>query len=550
MRRTSGPSQEWLRDLGGANPAASFQRQTAKTLAALICVLLVAGSPVSAQEEQEDVGLYETIVLTPAAGTVLSWNGRRYAGQLEVRSASDGLVVVERVEPEDYLLGIQEVPFSWHEEALKTQVVAARTYLAWTLSRGRAGSGATYGFDICATPACQVYGGLDQVEASGGERWASAVRATADEVLLYNGAPAQALYSSTTGGRTRDVRDVFGGNGVPYLIAVDSPDEPSPFVDWSYEIPRPVLEAVLRAAERIEGRLLGAEVRTTADGSGAWTVELDADGQTRSLTSWEFRGVMNRYGSQIAPELLPAERPDGKRYPQTVLSPTYTISREWRYPVEFRSGFITVDEIYTISGHGWGHLVGMSQYGALAMADSGSSYDEILGHYYGGLQPQPAAETLPNEFVVGLGWGEAEVVISADGPIGVVADGEPVATDALGTWRFAARADDVAVYPPEGFGLPPGLRDLEPVVVSTVGSSVVLTGTLAAAAEVRLVVFDGPGVIGEAPWTLREAGQFALVWDGTVRGAIADPARYRVLIEARSPEGTVDAFITVELVSP
>ena len=312
MRRTSGPSQEWLRDLGGANPAASFQRQTAKTLAALICVLLVAGSPVSAQEEQEDVGLYETIVLTPAAGTVLSWNGRRYAGQLEVRSASDGLVVVERVEPEDYLLGIQEVPFSWHEEALKTQVVAARTYLAWTLSRGRAGSGATYGFDICATPACQVYGGLDQVEASGGERWASAVRATADEVLLYNGAPAQALYSSTTGGRTRDVRDVFGGNGVPYLIAVDSPDEPSPFVDWSYEIPRPVLEAVLRAAERIEGRLLGAEVRTTADGSGAWTVELDADGQTRSLTSWEFRGVMNRYGSQIAPELLPAERPDGE----------------------------------------------------------------------------------------------------------------------------------------------------------------------------------------------------------------------------------------------
>ncbi len=60
-------------------------------------------------------------------------------------------MVVERVQPEDYLLGIQEVPFSWHEEALKTQVVAARTYLAWTLARGRAGSGATYGFDICAT---------------------------------------------------------------------------------------------------------------------------------------------------------------------------------------------------------------------------------------------------------------------------------------------------------------------------------------------------------------------------------------------------------------
>jgi stage II sporulation protein D len=518
-----------------------------KALTALICLLLVAGSPASAQED-DTVGLYETIVLTPAEGTALSWNGRRYAGRLEVRSASDGLVVVERVEPEDYLLGIQEVPFSWHEEALKTQVVAARTYLAWTLSRGRVGSGATYGFDICATPACQVYGGLDQVEGSGGERWAAAVAATDEEVLLFNGAPAQALYSSTTGGRTRDVRDVFGGRGVSYLRAVESPDEPSPFVDWSFEIPRSVLEAVLREAERIDGRLLGATVRTTADGAGAWMVELNADGQTRSLTSWEFRGVMNRYGPPVAPELLPADRPDGKRYPQTVLSPTYTISKEWRYPEDFRSGFIVVEEIYTIAGHGWGHLVGMSQYGALAMAEAGSRYDEILAHYYGGLQPQPAGETLRDEIVVGLGWGEAEVALSADGPIALVADGEPVATGALGTWRFSARAHDVAVRPPEGFGLPPALRGLEPVVVSSVGSSVVVTGTLAAAAEVRLVVFDGPGVVGEAPWTLREAGQFALVWEGTVDGAIAAPGRYRVLIEARSPEGEADSFITVELV--
>jgi len=517
-----------------------------KTVAALICVLLATGSPAIAQEE-ETVGLYETIVLAPAEGTVLSWGDRRYAGQLEVGSASDGLVIVERVGPEAYLLGIQEVPFSWHEEALRAQVVAARTYLAWTLSRGRLGSGATYGFDICATPACQVYGGLDKVQGPDGERWAAAVAATAGEVLLFNGAPAQALYSSTTGGRTRDVRDVFGGNGVPYLRAVESPNEPSPFVDWSFELPRPVLEAVLREAGEIDGRLLGARVRTTADGAGAWMVELDAEGQTRSLTSWGFRGVMNRYGPQVAPDLLPAERPDGKRYPQTVLSPTYTIARQWRYPEEFRSGFIVVEEIYTISGHGWGHLVGMSQYGALALAETGGSYDEILGYYYGGLQPEPAGGTLPDEIVVGLGWGQTEVVITADGPISVIADGNPIAVDALGTWRFSARADDVAVHPPQGFGLPPALRDLEPVVISPAGSSVVVTGTLAAAAEIRLVVFEGPGVIAESPWTLRDAGHFALVWDGTVDGAIAGPARYRVLIEARSPEGVADAFITVDL---
>ena len=105
----------------------------------------------------------------------------------------------------------------------------------------------------------------------------------------------------------------------------------------------------------------------------------------------------------------------------------------------------------------------------------------------------------------------------------------------------------MAVHPPAGLGLPPALRDLEPVVESTAGNSVVVTGTLAAAAEVRLVVFRGPGVIGETPWTLREAGGIALVWDGTVDGSIAGPGRYRVLVEARSPQGTADAFITIEL---
>ncbi len=493
------------------------------------------------------MGLYETVSLTPGEGTVLSWDDRRYAGQLEVRWASDGLVIAERVGPEDYLLGIQEVPFSWHEEALKSQAVAARTYLAWSLSRGRVGAGAAYGFDICATAACQVYGGLDQVQGPGGERWAAAVAATTGEVLLSDGGPAQALYSSTTGGRTRDVRDVFGGRSLPYLRAVESPNESSPFADWSYEVPRSVLAAVLREAGEIEGRLLGAGVLETADGSGPWMVEINADGRTRSLTSWEFRGVMNRYGPQVAPDLLPAERPDGRRYPQTILSPTYTINREWRYPDEFRSGFIVVDEVYAISGRGWGHLVGMSQYGALAMAETGSGYDEILEHYYSGLQPESALESLPAEIVVGLSWGEPEVVIAADGPVSVAADGEPIATDALGTWSFSARADYVAVHPPEGFGLPPAFRDLEEVVVASTGSSVVVTATLAAAAEVRMVVFKGPGVIAETPWTLREAGRFALVWDGTSDGSAAAPARYRVLLEARSPEGGADAFTTVEL---
>ena len=72
-------------------------------------------------------------------------------------------------------------------------------------------------------------------------------------------------------------------------------------------------------------------------------------------------------------------------------------------------------------------------------------------------------------------------------------------------------------------------------------------GTLAAAAEMRMVVFQGPAVVSETPWTVREAGRFALVCDGSVGNAIAKPGRYRALIEARSPAGDTDGFITIEL---
>lgn len=519
-----------------------------RLLAALVVAAILATTPAAARVDPP--GLYEEVSLLPAPGRALDWQNTRYAGRLIVRGAPDGLVVAELVDPETYLLGIQEVPFGWPEEALKAQAVAARTYLAWTLERGRAGAGARYGFDICATAACQVYGGLDQVEGPDGERWAEAVRDTEGEMLLSGGTPVQALYSSTTGGRTRSVQDVFGGRAVPYLQAVPSPGEDSPFAAWEFDVPAGVLGAILRQAEVIDGRLLAAAVQSTADGAGPWMVELRHDGGVERLTTWEFRGVMNRYGPEVAPELLPAERPDGRRYPQTVLSPTYAMAKEYRYPEAFRSGYIVVDEAYRFAGNGWGHLVGMSQYGAKAMADRGSDYRAILSHYYGGLVPVDAVQHLPGEIAVGIAWGAGEVGVTSGGPITVAADGVEIAAGALGSWRFEPSGGDVAVYPPEGFGLPPALRDFEPELSGRSGRSVVISGTLAAAAEVRLVVFRGARVVGETAWTIREAGPIALAWDGTADGEIAPPATYRLLVEARSPEGSADVFATLRLRPP
>ncbi len=525
----------------------------ARRLAAVVTALVVTTASISgtaAGQEEPPVAFHGRVELIPHDGTSLWWDTHRYAGALRIDGRRDGLVLVERLDPETYLLGIREVPLSWPEESLKAQVVAARTYLAWTLSRGRAGAGRTYGFDICASAACQVYDGLDQVDGPGGDRWEAAVAGTAGEMLLYEGLPAQALYSSTSGGRTRSVQDVYPSSSpLPYLQAVASPDEESPFVDWSFELRNDQLAAVLRRAGLAEGELRDVTVAVTADGAGPWRVDIDSDGGTRSLSTWEFRGEMNRAGPRVYPELLPGVRANGRRYPQVILSPTYDISREWRFPSAFRSGHIDVDLVYRVEGHGWGHLVGMSQYGSKAMADGGSAYQDILAHYYGGLRPQQAPQHLPADFTVGLSWGEESFAISPDGPVTVIADGRVLAEEALGTWTFRHSGSDVAVIPPQGLGLPPTLRDVPRLVEVPAGRAVVVTATLSAAAEVRLVVFRGTAPVGATPWAVRDVGRVGLVWDATVAGETAPPAPYRVLIQARSSAGTAAEVLTV-LVTP
>ena len=111
----------------------------------------------------------ERLVLVGDEGTEFTFEGRRYRGPIDLTAHADGIAVVETVQLDDYLAGIREVPFSWHEEALAAQAIAARTYLAWTLVRGRTRSGITYDYDICATTTCQVYAGAGVVDREDGD---------------------------------------------------------------------------------------------------------------------------------------------------------------------------------------------------------------------------------------------------------------------------------------------------------------------------------------------------------------------------------------------
>jgi len=347
--------------------------------------------------------VYESLTLEPTSGRI-GFDLYQYSRPIEVRSASDGLVVIEHVAPETYLLGLDEMPFSWDSAALEAQAVAARTYLANLVAFPRWGLMATYGFDICDTTSCQVYEGIGVVDRTAGDRWKAAVEATAGQILLYNGKPAAALYHAAAGTATRSIQDVWvGSSAVPYLQAVPIADEGSVYSHWRFKIPLDAFESIL-AADGITFTDPISRIRTrvTTTGGGPYTIKVITDAGVTPLALDDVRAALNTHGPTVAPALLPAEYAPGKRYPAVAMSPTFTVRTN-------SSGEVVIE------GEGYGHQLGMSQYGAWAMAKTGSIASEILSHFYTGLTPVPDPGFLPTELEVGIGWQWHSVTLSPSG---------------------------------------------------------------------------------------------------------------------------------------
>ncbi|HEY9856349.1 MAG TPA: SpoIID/LytB domain-containing protein, partial [Stenomitos sp.] len=163
---------------------------------------------------------------TPAPENRLMVGTKPYRGDLEVRPGSGSLTVVNELPLEEYLYGVVpgEVIPSWHPEALKAQAVAARTYAI-----SRLGQFASLGYDLKATVVSQVYGGVNLEKPSTNR----AVDDTRGQILTYQGAPIDALYSDCSGGYTEAAGDVWG-RPVPYLQSVPDFDQGSPRYTWTF----------------------------------------------------------------------------------------------------------------------------------------------------------------------------------------------------------------------------------------------------------------------------------------------------------------------------
>jgi SpoIID/LytB domain protein len=333
----------------------------------------------------------------------------RYPGTIEVGRDTDGkLFVIGELPFEEYLKGIAEVPRTWPYPALKAQVVAARSYALAHLAYPDA-TGDRLGYQLCATDACQVYRGLGVSGGPYGDRWERAVERTAGEVLLYEGRPADTLYSSTSPGYTIGNEDVFGSDPLPYLRPVTERDDgDSPVSHWRVRLPYADVRRFLQRAGH-----WGDESVTSVSLSDG-NVVVSGGGATEKLDPAHFRSHINEWAHCLDPGTYPTIDTDGTHLPQTVPSRWFDMTAD--------------GDGVVLEGRGWGHGVGMVQWGAYGKARRGLSYDEILGFYYGGLRPEPYDG--PDTIRVGIAVGLDSVKISAAGDVSVVGRDAPP-----GPWR-------------------------------------------------------------------------------------------------------------------
>ena len=263
---------------------------------------------------------------------------------------------VEELTLSDYLWRVvaAEMPASFEAEAIRAQAVCARTYCLW---KQTAGLHEADGADVCADPACcQAY--ITPEEAAGlwGEDAAPAyaakiIGAVADtdgQALTYGGALIQAAFFSSANGSTADAAEVWG-NSLPYLVPVDSPE--------GDEVPN----------YRSTVTLTADDVRALARDAG---LGCDLSGEP---SAW-FRNLTRTASGRVASVELGGVKLSGgaARSLFSLRSASFDVAEE--------------DGVFTFSVTGYGHGVGMSQYGANAMAKAGSGWQDILAHYYTGAE--------------------------------------------------------------------------------------------------------------------------------------------------------------------
>lgn len=343
---------------------------------------------------------------------ITAFKGQKFYGGFTFERINGGdSTVVNVVSLDDYVRGVipYEMSPSWPIEALKAQAVAAKNYALGKKAGSRHNS--TYHFDICTTTHCQVYRGVGSANATTNQ----AVDETSGKFVYYNGKLAtQTVYSSSHGGASEDGKNIWGTD-YPYLKGVIDPYE-GDVADiagnykWTKTFTPESLKERLAKSAIICQDIVNFTTQKSPTGNVIAFTATDSAGKNYTVSRGNVRTVLGtnscRFDLTISggtagePGYTIADRAgtvsdltgqyaiSGDGTVSTIPGGAYAITGDGVAKLEPSPGAPSgtgTDVVYTLTGTGWGHSVGMSQWGAYAMAKRGFGYEDILKFYFTGI---------------------------------------------------------------------------------------------------------------------------------------------------------------------
>ncbi len=375
--------------------------------------------------------------VTLTSKSPLTFNGRRYRGNFRIIGAEGGITLVNVLDLEDYLRGVikMEIDPGWHPEAVKAQAVVSRTYALRSILQNRGKNG----YDLQDSMMSQVYRGMNAED----KRADQAVSATRGIVVRHGGDLAFTPFHSDSGGATADVSTVWGGT-MPYLRGVSEPfPSVSPNAEWEARLSSAQVENALRQAGADVGSIIELKIGDKDLFGRARTLIAVGSRGTQTVKSHAFR--MAAGSTLIKSTFLTIDSALKTGASAAGHPPASSPSSGWKIPVKdvptsdtpmspaeerqltalTEQGVFNAEELmdmlmnpnrrkgYLIRalrtsrpdvpppsasapaaspagtlifrGKGWGHGVGLSQWGAKALAEKGWDYKKIILHYFPGV---------------------------------------------------------------------------------------------------------------------------------------------------------------------
>jgi stage II sporulation protein D len=286
------------------------------------------------------------------ANDCLKLNSKRYRGILEFYKKKIDLnyklKIINLLSCNEYLYGVvcSEMPHNWPEQALKAQAVAARTYLLSSINNKTHKD-----FDICDKVHCQVYKGLDSEYS----RVNDFIDETENKCIVYNDKIINAYFFSSSGGNTDDVENVWG-NKIDYLIGIDDKYE-SECKIWKCKFSKNDIQEILDKKNIDLGEIIDLSIDEINKNNRVNKILISGSKSNLILSKQSIINFFNSIKTGF-------------------LSRNFYIEKN-----DTSDGFEII-----FNGKGYGHGVGMSQYGAKGMSDSGFNFIEILKFYYTGVE--------------------------------------------------------------------------------------------------------------------------------------------------------------------